>query len=192
MAAALADLDRQITAAGPERVSVVCIPILESTVIHEFIQKGGVITVTAPTGGPTSGVGVMMGSLFVVAFTAAEGDPLEIATSGVYELPKDPGMVLASGDPVAWDDTASSSMRPVRALPRRRRHQGSSERPGHRHRAAERCGDGGRVTPHHLGAQVLVLGRCFPTCPTIIFSRCRSKRKCIEAQEFGSPAPIVM
>jgi predicted RecA/RadA family phage recombinase len=75
--------------------------------MKSFIQTGDVITITAPTGGVASGAGVLIGSLFgVAAATAAEGDPLEIATTGVYELPKDPTAVLAIGDPVAWDDTA--------------------------------------------------------------------------------------
>jgi predicted RecA/RadA family phage recombinase len=72
-----------------------------------FIQNGDVITVTAPSGGVQSGDGVIVGSLFgVAAFTAAEGDPVEIATRGVYVLPKEPTAVIAAGDQVAWDATA--------------------------------------------------------------------------------------
>lgn len=69
-----------------------------------FIQNGDVITVTAPTGGVASGDGVIVGSLFgIAAFTAAEGDPVEIATRGVYILPKEPTAVIAAGAQVAWD-----------------------------------------------------------------------------------------
>ncbi len=72
-----------------------------------FIQNGDVITVTAPTGGVASGDGVIVESLFgIAAFTAAEGEPVEIATRGVYELPKEPTAVLAAGTQVAWDASA--------------------------------------------------------------------------------------
>lgn len=72
-----------------------------------FIQSGDVITVDAPTGGATGGAAVLIGSLFGIAtYTAAEGESLEVATAGVFELPKNPTVVLAVGDVVAWDDTA--------------------------------------------------------------------------------------
>jgi predicted RecA/RadA family phage recombinase len=71
-----------------------------------FIQNGDVITVTAPSGGVASGDGVIVGSLFgVAAFTAAEGEAVEIATRGVYVLSKEPTAVIAAGDQVAWDAT---------------------------------------------------------------------------------------
>jgi predicted RecA/RadA family phage recombinase len=71
-----------------------------------FIQNGDVITVTAPTGGVASGDGVIVGSLFgIAAFTAAEGEAVEIATRGVYILPKNPTAVIAVGAQVAWDAT---------------------------------------------------------------------------------------
>ncbi len=72
-----------------------------------FIQNGDVITVTAPAGGVASGDGVIVGSLFgIAAFTAAEGEAVEIATRGVYILPKEPTAVIAVGAQVAWDATA--------------------------------------------------------------------------------------
>jgi len=72
-----------------------------------FIQNGDVITVTAPTGGVASGDGVIVGSLFGIAtFTAAEGEAVEIATRGVYVLPKEPTAVIAAGAQVAWDASA--------------------------------------------------------------------------------------
>lgn len=71
-----------------------------------FIQNGDVITVTAPAGGAASGDGVIVGSLFgVAAFTATEGEVIEIATRGVYVLPKNPTAVIAQGTRVAWDAT---------------------------------------------------------------------------------------
>jgi predicted RecA/RadA family phage recombinase len=72
-----------------------------------------VITLTAPTGGVTSGQGVLVGNLFgVAATTAAEGESVEIATVGVYELPKLASAVIAGGARVAWDDTAKQAVLP--------------------------------------------------------------------------------
>jgi len=51
--------------------------------MKNFIQRGDVITVTAPTGGVTSGQGVLVGNLFgIAATTVAEGENVEIATAG--------------------------------------------------------------------------------------------------------------
>lgn len=72
--------------------------------MKNFIQNGDIITVAAPTGGVTSADGVIVGSLFgIAAFTAAEGEPVEIATRGIYVLPKEPAAVIAAGAQVAWD-----------------------------------------------------------------------------------------
>jgi predicted RecA/RadA family phage recombinase len=74
--------------------------------MKNFIQNGDVITVAAPSGGVQSGDGVIVGSLFgVAAFTAAEDEPVEIATRGVHVLPKNSTAVLAQGSRVAWDAT---------------------------------------------------------------------------------------
>lgn len=55
----------------------------------------------------TSGDGVVIGALFGVASkTAAAGETVTIATTGVFDLPKLASAVIAAGDPVAWDDTA--------------------------------------------------------------------------------------
>ena len=75
--------------------------------MKNFIQRGDMITVTAPTGGVTSGQGVLVGNLFgIAATTAAEGESVEIATVGVYELRKLVSAVITAGVRVAWDDTA--------------------------------------------------------------------------------------
>lgn len=72
-----------------------------------FIQNGHVITVTAPVGGVSSGDGVLVGTLFVIAaYAAPEGESVEIAVGGVFEMPKDATAVLAIGDAVAWDIAA--------------------------------------------------------------------------------------
>ncbi len=81
--------------------------------MKNFIQRGDMITVTAPTGGVTSGQGVLVGNLFgVAAKTAAEGESVEIATVGVYELPKLVSAVIAAGARVAWDDTTKQVVLP--------------------------------------------------------------------------------
>jgi predicted RecA/RadA family phage recombinase len=75
--------------------------------MKNYIQNGDMITVTAPVGGVTSGQCLLVGSLFgIVAASAAEGEAVEIATTGVFDLPKDAAMVIDPGDRIAWDDTA--------------------------------------------------------------------------------------
>jgi len=82
-----------------------------------FIQNGSMITVTAPTGGVASGAGIIVGSLFGVdAFTAAEGESVEVATTGVYELPKDSLAAIALGARVSWDDAAKQIKVPAVGL----------------------------------------------------------------------------
>ena len=77
--------------------------------MQNYIQNGQVITVAAPAGGVTSGEGLIVGNIFgVAAYSAAEGDPLELATTGVYKLPKATAAVLTVGARVAWDNTAKN------------------------------------------------------------------------------------
>ena len=72
-----------------------------------YIQNGHIITVPAPTGGITSGDGLIVGNIFgIAAYSASEGDPLELATTGVYKLPKATAAVLTVGARLAWDNTA--------------------------------------------------------------------------------------
>lgn len=72
-----------------------------------YIQNGHVITVTTPAGGVASGEGLIVGSIFGIAvYSAIEGDPLELATTGVYTLPKASAAVLTFGARVAWDNAA--------------------------------------------------------------------------------------
>ena len=77
--------------------------------MQNYIQNGQVITVTTPAGGATSGEGLIVGNIFgVAAYSAAEGDLLELATTGVYKLPKATAAVLTVGARVAWDNTAKN------------------------------------------------------------------------------------
>ena len=75
--------------------------------MDNFIQPGDVITLIAPAGGAGSGSGVLVGNLFgVAAFAAPEGEGVEVATRGVYMLPKEPTAIIAQGGQVAWDAAA--------------------------------------------------------------------------------------
>lgn len=77
--------------------------------MQNYVQNGHVITVATPAGGVTSGEGLIVGNIFgVAAYSAAEGDPLELATTGVYKLPKASAAVLTVGARVAWDNTAKN------------------------------------------------------------------------------------
>ncbi|HMO09367.1 MAG TPA: DUF2190 family protein [Paracoccaceae bacterium] len=56
--------------------------------MKNFVQPGDVLGVTAPYA-VASGAGCLVGSLFGVAQGAAgNGEPVQIATVGVYDLPK--------------------------------------------------------------------------------------------------------
>lgn len=75
--------------------------------MKNYLQNGHIVRVTTPVGGIASGEGLIVGNIFgIAAYSAAEGDPLELATTGVYKLPKASAAVLAVGARVAWDNTA--------------------------------------------------------------------------------------
>lgn len=77
--------------------------------MKNHIQKGDVITVAAAAGGIAAGEGAIIGNIFgVAAFAAAVGEPVELATTGVYQLPKATAAVLTVGARVAWDNTAKN------------------------------------------------------------------------------------
>ncbi|WP_066918103.1 capsid cement protein [Methylobacterium sp. CCH5-D2] len=74
--------------------------------MKNFIQDGNMMSVPAPY--PVlSGNGVLVGALFgVAAFATSTGRPLEIATRGVYDLPKKAGDTPGYGARLYWDDAA--------------------------------------------------------------------------------------
>ena len=77
--------------------------------MKNFIQPGQVLTLTAPEGGVSSGDGVQVGQLFVVAVAdAAAGDPFEGQTVGVFDLPKDDSDAWTEGELVYWDGTQAT------------------------------------------------------------------------------------
>jgi predicted RecA/RadA family phage recombinase len=70
-----------------------------------FIQPGNQLTLVAPTGGVTTGVGVLIGTTFVVALnTAAVGANFDGAPTGVWSLAKNSTDVWAVGDKIYWDN----------------------------------------------------------------------------------------
>jgi predicted RecA/RadA family phage recombinase len=76
--------------------------------MKNFIQDGNVVTVTAPTGGVKSGDGIVVGALFGICATdAAQTEEVEIALTGVFELPKASGQIN-EGAAVWWDTDDSN------------------------------------------------------------------------------------
>ena len=81
--------------------------------MKNYLQNGHIVRVTTPAGGIASGDALIVGSVFgIAAYSAAEGDPLELSTTGVYQLPKASAEVLAVGARVAWDNTAKEVSTP--------------------------------------------------------------------------------
>jgi len=77
--------------------------------MQNFIQNGHIIRVTAPAGGIASGEGLIVGSIFgIAAYSSTEGDPVELGTTGAYQLPKASAAVVTVGSRVAWDNTAKN------------------------------------------------------------------------------------
>lgn len=76
--------------------------------MKNFVQPGNTVTVTAPTGGVTSGQGLLVGSLFgIAAFTAAQAADVEAVTEGVFDITKATGEIT-QGAKVYWDNTAKN------------------------------------------------------------------------------------
>lgn len=74
--------------------------------MKNYIQEGKHVTITGPSGGLSSGDGVLIGSLFGIATTdIAEGDEGVICTQGIFELPKTSALAIDYGDNVYWDPT---------------------------------------------------------------------------------------
>lgn len=77
--------------------------------MNNYKQPGDVLTLTAPSGGVTSGLGYKIGQLFVVAAnTVAETLPFPARVSGVCELVKATGETWTEGALVYWDDSAKN------------------------------------------------------------------------------------
>lgn len=73
---------------------------------NNYIRKGDVLDLTAPSGGVVSGTGYLIGTLFVVALvTAAEGASFAAMVEGVFTLPKTSAQAWAEGQKVFWDNS---------------------------------------------------------------------------------------
>lgn len=73
------------------------------------VNDGGTMTVTVPSGGYTSGQGVLVGAVFgVVHDTKAEGETAVLKTTGTFILPKPTSSSTggSAGDRAYWDNTA--------------------------------------------------------------------------------------
>jgi predicted RecA/RadA family phage recombinase len=78
--------------------------------MQNYIQPGNTLTLTAPSGGVTSGTGYKVGQLFVVAANdVAETLPFEGKTDGVYTLPKTTGTAWTEGLLLYWDDSTDKA-----------------------------------------------------------------------------------
>ncbi|MFA6280771.1 MAG: capsid cement protein [Bdellovibrionales bacterium] len=84
--------------------------------MRNFIQKGDVITVIAPTA-LLSGQGVLIGNLFGVATKATSvGGILELATQGVFTLPKAANIALDACARVSWDAANNQIVAPASGM----------------------------------------------------------------------------
>lgn len=62
---------------------------------------------TVPSGGCTSGLGLLIGAIFGIAVTTqVVGDTVALHTEGVFDHPSDTGAAWAVGDILYWDNTA--------------------------------------------------------------------------------------
>jgi predicted RecA/RadA family phage recombinase len=76
--------------------------------MKNFVQPGESVEFTAPAGGVTSGVGVQIGQLFVIAtVTAAEGARFNGLIEGVVTHTKPGSQAWAEGAVIYWDQAAS-------------------------------------------------------------------------------------
>jgi len=77
--------------------------------MKNYVQNGHIVRVTTPTGGIASGDAIIVGSIFgIAAYASGDGDPVELSTMGVFQIPKASAAVLAVGTRVAWDNTAKN------------------------------------------------------------------------------------
>lgn len=78
--------------------------------MRTFYQPGNALDLTAPSGGVTGGVPVIIGALLVVAgTTAAEGEKFAGYLEGVYEVDAAThasNQAWAQGQLLYWDNTA--------------------------------------------------------------------------------------
>jgi predicted RecA/RadA family phage recombinase len=74
--------------------------------MRNYVQPGKTLTLTAPSGGVTSGRGYLIGGLLVIAcVTAAENEPFAAMVEGVFTHAKTSAQAWTEGQKIYWDDT---------------------------------------------------------------------------------------
>jgi len=77
--------------------------------MKNYVQPGKTITLVAPYP-VSSGDGLLVGAIFGVATaSAANGETVEAALVGVFDLKKAASQIWAVGDKVYWDNTAKET-----------------------------------------------------------------------------------
>lgn len=72
-----------------------------------FVQPGGIIEITAPTGGVTSGSPVQIGGIVGIgAKTVLVSESVNIQVEGVFDVSKVSAQAWAEGQSIYWDNTA--------------------------------------------------------------------------------------
>jgi predicted RecA/RadA family phage recombinase len=101
------------TRCDPETYDEVVDAVRDGDIMSKnFIQPGDTVTLTAPSGGVTSGSLIIVGTLAgVCAFDAAAGAPVEVTLTGVWQLPKASG-AFTQGAAVSWDNAAHNVAAP--------------------------------------------------------------------------------
>lgn len=76
--------------------------------MKNYIQSGKVLDLTAPSGGVTSGIALLIGALLVVPVAdASEGETFAAETMGVFELPK-ANQAFTEGAKLYWSTSNSN------------------------------------------------------------------------------------
>lgn len=75
--------------------------------MRNFVMSGDTVPLAVPyASGITSGQGMLVGALFgVAAVDGAQNNVIEAATEGVFDLTKEPGLAIAAGARLFWDDS---------------------------------------------------------------------------------------
>jgi predicted RecA/RadA family phage recombinase len=77
--------------------------------MKNYVQPGNTITLTAPYA-VSSGDGLLVGAIFGVATgSAGNGETIEAALVGVFDLTKVGSQAWAVGDKIYWDNTAKTT-----------------------------------------------------------------------------------
>ena len=85
--------------------------------MKNYVQEGKTITVTAPAA-VASGQYVTVGAIRgVAAYDAAQGEPVEVATEGVFTLPKVAADEITAGDLLYWNGAACTKTAGTGAKP---------------------------------------------------------------------------